>query len=238
MSWRRNKMFHTFNMGAVTVLLTTFVVFFVMISSSKASTCTEYQGGVSSGGVHRYICCNNCGESNPSCDGTTFQGGSNEPYCGGCGDNSFGGTARKSYDCNDCSTQAACAARANDAVFGYGDKPGLCWKWADSFSSCCEMAGNNKKRQAGIDINSTSFTFCGDGICRDDETPSSCPLDCCYQVNSDCTITSSCTPTCCGESSCCLEEDDGSEGATLHAFSFFSFFLIMLIVTLISATYL
>ena len=216
-------------MGAVTFLLTTFVVFFAMISSSKASTCTEYQGGVSSGGVHRYICCDNCGESNAYCDGRTWQGGSNEVYCGRCGRDSFGGTFRKRYMCQDCNTQVACATRANS---GYGDTPGFCWKWANSFSSCCQMAASNKKRQVVIDVNSTSFTFCGDGICQGDETPSSCPFDCCYQVNSNCTV-SGCTPTCCGELNCCLE-DDGSRGDTLYAFSFFSLLLIMFVVTLIT----
>ena len=225
-------MFHMFNMGAVTVLLTTFVVFFVMISSSKASTCTEYQGGVSSGGVHRYICCDNCGESNPYCDGRTWQGGSKVVYCGTCGIDSFGGKFRKSYMCQDCNTQVACARKASR---GLGDIKGLCWRWAHKFGECCKKALRFKKRQAVIDINSTSFIFCGDGICQDDETPTSCPFDCCYQVNSNCTV-SGCTPTCCGESSCCLEDDDGSGAATLHALSSlstFSLLLIMFFVTFI-----
>ena len=222
-------------MGAVTNVFTTAVVFFAVISSSQASTCTEYQGGKSTifgHQVHWYTCCNNCRESNPYCNGITWQGGSSEEYCGNCGENTFGGRYEKQYNCQDCDTQEGCRINAND-----WDWPLLCWKWANSFSGCCKKATRSKKRQEVIDVNSTSFTFCGDTICQDDESPTSCPLDCCYQVNSNCTV-SGCTPTCCGESSCCLEdddleEDDGSRGAILHAFSFFSLLLIMLIATLI-----
>ena len=200
-------MFRMFKMEAVTVLLTTFVVFFVMISSSKASTCTVYKGGIFP--LHRYICCNNCGEDDTSCDGRTWQGGSNEVYCGNCGMDTFGGKAWKNFMCLNCNTQVACATRA-DGWFGILDIKGLCWKWASSFESCCQKAvGKNKNNLQVIDINSTSFTFCGDGICQDDETSTSCPLDCCYQVNSNCPV-SGCTPTCCGESSCCLEDGSGS----------------------------
>lgn len=50
---------------------------------------------------------------------------------------------------------------------------------------------------------------CGDGLCNNNETVSSCPLDCCPTVNPLCANNSATcnTPICCGDSSCCLNND-------------------------------
>ena len=56
------------------------------------------------------------------------------------------------------------------------------------------------------------MTFCGDGVCEAEETAEMCPMDCCYRVNSVCTLKEGeCTPECCGEPSCCLS---GAENST------------------------
>ena len=56
------------------------------------------------------------------------------------------------------------------------------------------------------------MTFCGDGVCEAEETAEMCPMDCCYRVNSVCTLKEGeCTPECCGEPSCCL---GGAENST------------------------
>ena len=61
----------------------------------SASTCNVYMGGKLVipiyGPVHRYTCCNNCQETNPTCDGKTYQGGSTGSYCGRCGQSTGGG---------------------------------------------------------------------------------------------------------------------------------------------------
>lgn len=41
--------------------------------------------------IHDYICCNNCDQPNPTCDGRTYQGGSDGDYCGKCGEDISGG---------------------------------------------------------------------------------------------------------------------------------------------------
>ena len=66
------------------------------------------------------------------------------------------------------------------------------------------------KRQANVMI-----TFCGDGNCTASkgETPSSCPIDCCYKVNSTCSnILTQCTPSCCQNPSCCAQSEASESG--------------------------
>ena len=93
-------------MSGVTILLITIVA----ISSCQASTCREYYGGKK--GIHWYNCCDNCGESNPCCDGRTWQGGSSGAYCGTCGKNSFGGKPWSTfYNCVNCDSQEKCAKK-------------------------------------------------------------------------------------------------------------------------------
>lgn len=205
-------------MSGVMIILITLVA----ISSCQASTCREYYGGRKV--VHWYNCCDNCGESNPYCDGRTWQGGSSVEYCGSCGRNSFGGEPSSTiYDCVNCDTQEKCAKKVS-----LNNVPGLCWRWSNGFMECCKKAARySNKKQVLVDISSNNFTFCGDGICQNDETPASCPSDCCYQVNSNCT-NSGCTPTCCGESSCCLNENtSGTASPNNLSFSFLIFMIFL-----------
>ena len=155
-----------------------------------------YTGGIS--GLHHWACCNNCNDpSFTDCDGTTWDGGSNEEYCSTCGQNTGGGRVKYYFNCGSCSTQQACSRRCSG-----NDFPGLCWRWLDCFKGCC-LASATQPRQNKVQV--SELSFCGDGTCSKSETPDSCPPDCCYQINGKaCGSTSSNSSLCCGETGCCL----------------------------------
>ena len=68
-------------------------------------------------------------------------------------------------------------------------------RWLDCFKDCCVTNSPQKKREA---------SRCGDGTCSGNETSSSCPIDCCYLVNTACiSYAGECTPQCCRNSKCC-----------------------------------
>ena len=164
----------------------------------NSATCEAYQGGTSTFfGLepHRYICCDNCNDWDTSCNGQTYQGGSSESYCSSCGETSLSGSKYlSSFDCPNCASQSSCDFSCEDY-----DWPGGCWLWILCFKRCCRDAFFTGKR----DIK--GMKFCGDSICEEGETAESCPMDCCYKVNSACTIKKGeCTPECCGAPTCCL----------------------------------
>ena len=170
--------------------------------------CTGYYAGGQST-VHHWACCNNCNDPTPNtCDGTTWQGGSSISYCGQCGQNTGGGRDKYYFNCGGCDEQQMCDTRCTNEGLSI---PGLCWKWLDCFKGCCnEMNTLRRKRQANVMI-----TFCGDGNCTASkgETPSSCPIDCCYKVNSTCSnILTQCTPSCCQNPSCCAQSEASESG--------------------------
>ncbi len=187
--------------------VTVLVILGLEMDECQGSTCKAYMGGKSAilgWEVHRYACCNNCNETDPYCDGTTWQGGSTEPYCGNCGRDALGGKLLSCFQCCDCDTQTKCAGRANGWNFRIG-----CWKWLSCFKSCCKKMAKKCGRNCHMDT-----TYCGDGVCQSNETPTNCPLDCCYQVNSTCvTDPTMCTPECCGEPSCCADIGISGQGS-------------------------
>ena len=170
----------------------------IMTTPSLCSTCSEYFGG--QWYIHWYNCCNNCDEDSTYCDGWTWQGGSKVQYCGSCGENSFSrGKLLRQYECVSCDVQTNCTELIRK--FNY---PGLCWRWSMAFRGCCKKAANSEI-QDGYQIRKEVFTFCGDGVCQEDESTATCPLDCCHLTNENCSPTdTSCSPTCCGDSKCCL----------------------------------
>ena len=172
------------------------------IGAHSPAFCTGYYtGGVSR--VHHWACCNNCNDStSQSCDGTTWQGGSSISYCGQCGQNTGGGREKYYFNCGSCDDQNSCSNFCNSKLLGIITNPGFCWMWLDCFKGCCLRTATQPRNKRDI----SQLSFCGDTICSENETPSSCPMDCCYQVNSNnCTITSegSCIPQCCQLSTCC-----------------------------------
>ena len=164
----------------------------------NSATCNAYQGGRSTifgTQVHRYACCNNCYDLDSSCAGTTYQGGSDEDYCNHCGTSWWSGTRYlRNFNCPNCDSQSSCKSSCSHWNWPLG-----CWCWLNCFIGCCGRANSNGKRDV------TQMTFCGDGVCEDGETVETCPMDCCYRVNSACTLKEGgCTPECCGEPTCCL----------------------------------
>ena len=105
------------------------------------------------------------------------------------------------YYCKNSSKQEQCEQICNQDDIS-------CWKWSECFKGCCIDSAAGKKR---------SLAFCGDGSCNASEHPHSCPIDCCYQVNSTCVNDIGvCTPPCCQTQQCCLESDpDGLNGGEI-----------------------
>lgn len=168
---------------------------------ATAAVCTRYQGGISTffgREVHRYACCNNCGDSDTSCDSQTYHGGSNQDYCGSCGSSSWPSSSRMgSFSCEGCSEQNSC-----DSNCWYWDWPLGCWCWVNCFQRCCARAYSRGKRSIA------EMEFCGNGVCSEEETVANCPMDCCQQINTACTLRKGeCIPECCGEPSCCMGVD-------------------------------
>lgn len=159
------------------------------IGANSPAFCTGYYTGGTSG-VHHWACCDNCNDADSSCSGRTWQGGSSISYCGNCGQQNAaaGGRVKYPFNCGSCSKQIECERQCSSGVRSF---PGLCWSWLDCFKGCC--------------LGSTSeSTFCGDGSCSGSETPTSCPVDCCYQVNDMCPSGSAqCAPLCCQAPTCC-----------------------------------
>lgn len=179
--------------------------------------CTGYYtGGTSS--LHHWACCNNCNDSSSrSCDGYTWQGGTKSSYCGACGQSTGGGRVKNYFNCGSCSYQKACEKICNRMV---STRPGFCWKWLECFKGCCfsiaqqpdDISKENRTKTGTI------VTFCGDGTCDDGtETSSTCPIDCCSQINATCVSdTQVCTPACCQTPDCCTNSFDNTSSAT-HA---------------------
>ena len=156
--------------------------------------CTaRYRGGDSF--VHHYVCCNNCNNTDTTCDGATYQGGSDGDYCGHCGKPLGGGLTKWYFNCHNCGIQHHCKLKCNELV---STLPGLCWKWVNCFKGCCENSSPDPL------LTATDQGFCGDMVCQENETVASCPSDCCYQVNDKCLNGGECSPPCCQETSCCL----------------------------------
>ena len=176
---------------------------------NKPAFCTAYYLGGTSG-VHQYACCNNCNDSNPNtCDGHTYEGGSSGDYCDPCGVPVGGGLQKYLFNCDNCESQAACSKKCSSSL---GTLPGLCWRWIDCFKGCCVTASSLRQsvtKSRTIDM--SQVEFCGDGVCSFPETPSTCPGDCCYQLNSTCTTApGKCVPACCQMESCCVAHPNGT----------------------------
>ena len=170
---------------------------------SKPSYCTQYDNGGTSG-VHFFTCCNNCADSDSSCDGGTYQGGGRtDAYCGKCGVNSPLGGGRITYrfNCDSCTQQRECERMCNSEWFGLTKViPGLCPRWAGCFRGCCVEATEQARRKRQT---SETFEFCGDFKCQNGENHTSCPVDCCPVVNpSECSDL--CSPDCCLHPQCCV----------------------------------
>ena len=154
-----------------------------------------------------------------SCNDYTYEGGSSSGYCNSCGVSTGGGLVKYYFNCGSCLVQSHCEAVCNQ-ITGLR-LPGFCWKWVNCFRGCCEatirgstdwkylqlIQNQLKKGQSESDSRDHLLVdFCGDSNCSAGEDHSSCPADCCYQINSTCSrYPSVCTDDCCQWPSCCLE---------------------------------
>lgn len=195
--------------------------------SHDPAFCTAYYLAGSTQ-VHHYACCNNCNNDTSTsaaahqdlCDSHTYEGGSTAEYCDSCGVSTGGGLVKYYFNCGSCQTQTQCEAVCNHTT---GLRlPGFCWKWVNCFKGCCVAAmkamaekdhqrsrSELKKRYSEADYGvTTSMEFCGDGHCSESEDHLSCPADCCYLINKDCSnVPSECTSDCCQQDSCCLNKN-------------------------------
>ena len=124
------------------------------------------------------------------------------------------------YYCKNSSKQEQCEQICNQDEIS-------CWKQLECFKGCCVDHAAGRKR---------SLTFCGDGSCNGSEHPHSCPIDCCYQINSTCVNDIGvCTPTCCRTQQCCLESDpDGLNGGKITYYYYIVVFFVAVVSVIIS----
>ncbi len=165
-------------------LVLTVAVLTLCVLHVNSAKCKKYQGGTSTIPlvgiqVHGYACCNNCNDEDDSYTGHTYDGGSPNDYCDECGTSSWSGRRYLGdFQCPNCDSQNTCKSLCK--IWKW---PDCCWCWMSCFGGCCDNAISSGKR----DI--TEVTFCGDGACEDAaETAESCPMDCCYQVNTVCIL--------------------------------------------------
>lgn len=175
------------------------------IRDSEPAVCRQYDhGGVS--GVHFYACCNNCNDSDTSCDGDTYQGGgTTDNLCGTCGDRIPSQQSSRhtyTFNCGSCSQQRQCRDYCNTQYPLAKSTPGLCPKWIGCFRGCCLSVDPSFRGKRSDTDN--QMLFCGDNICSDGETTDTCPLDCCPVVNPEGCPSDECTSNCCMGTSCCL----------------------------------
>eukprot|EP00058_Branchiostoma_floridae_P027173 XP_002612664.1 hypothetical protein BRAFLDRAFT_78705 [Branchiostoma floridae] len=182
-------------------------------------------GGTSK--VHFYVCCNNCNEQggNPTCDRTTYQGASSGQYCGHCGADEGNGKWDLNYfRCGGCAGQSQVEDKCNKKypwVF-----PGTCWVWSSCFQHRCKKLAQLKARGS---LDADEESFCGDGRCGPDETPATCPYDCCPERNpATCGRTNgTCPPACCDQPGCCVTSGspnmEGGRAAVLAAISLLAY---------------
>ena len=202
--------------------------------------CQNYcKGGTT--GFHFYTCCNNLDESSDEvCNWRTWQGVTKEykngKYCGyggsnepvgipnvhiGCKNYNFGSS---SYGCGGCSGQLATQRKCDK----WNEVPLTCWWFQSCFSEQCKVY--QSFASSALYESSENENLCGNGLCDNDESVESCPMDCCQTVNQQCNYTAahqnltydfgnisffnmsnatnatnaSCVvPICCSTSSCC-----------------------------------
>lgn len=105
------------------------------IGSKFPAFCTGYYIGGKTG-LHHWICCDNCHDQEVNtCDGITWQGGSDLDYCDACGKNTGNGRVKYYFNCGSCTEQQRCRKECSSPI--WLTRPGLCWKWADCFRDCC-----------------------------------------------------------------------------------------------------
>lgn len=121
------------------------------VRTSRTSVCRQYDHG-STSGVHFYACCDNCRDSDTSCNGDTYQGGGTTlNLCSECGNRAASEQSSRltyTFNCGGCSQQHRCKQHCDDEYPLAKVLPGLCPKWIGCFRGCCLRANpaNRGKR--------------------------------------------------------------------------------------------
>ena len=120
------------------------------------------------------------------------------------------------FNCGDCDCQKACHSSCNTKIgmLLAGKSSDSCGEWLDCFRGCClEADKQNRERNPSRKRQDTApnlDVFCGDNVCNSTESSTSCPEDCCQNVNSQvCTPKANvCLLECCSESNCCIMQSN------------------------------
>ena len=114
----------------------------------RLSVCRQYDHGGQSN-IHFYACCDNCGDTDRSCDGHTYQGGGTyDDQCGKCGariPSERGSRLTYTFNCETCSHQRHCKKTCDTEYPISAVMPGLCPKWIGCFRACC-LSANPENR--------------------------------------------------------------------------------------------
>lgn len=109
-----------------------------IIDQASEGKCLAFQLAKGVGGkALQYVCCNNCGKADQSCDGTTYANGSTIHYCDTCGRNTVNSLKlSESFSCDGCygQTQTMYACKAQ-----YSEVPVACWLFWACFENECEQ---------------------------------------------------------------------------------------------------
>ena len=116
----------------------------------RPSVCRQYDHGGQSN-IHFYACCDNCGDTDRSCDGDTYQASATCTYdaqCGKCGariPSEHGSRLTYTFNCETCSHQRHCKKTCDTEYPISAVTPGLCRNWIGCFRACCLSANPNNR---------------------------------------------------------------------------------------------
>ena len=191
---------------------TGFIAIHLASAGDQASSgnCQSFKWGGTSG-LHWYTCCNNCNDTDKSCDGKTYQTASTDHYCGSCGTDIGPNKPRKwkgEFSCGLCPGQNSVQRKCTKSLRKVYEIPGFCWAFTRCFKDRCKKKYSTNL--ATYDAPDPCFTL----TCDDGESVQNCPTDCCYRINPEqCTwANNTCLPECCGETTCCHSSSAESLG--------------------------
>ncbi|XP_033098581.1 uncharacterized protein LOC117102429 [Anneissia japonica] len=169
------------------------------------SECHNFEWSISSITKY-YSCCNEENLQNGSTCTNRLNSTSSNFECNPFGKEIYKKNTTSEFNCGRCEGKKWAMEKCNSRWKLAGiDTTDGCWIWSACFKGACdaqEAAYLDEDKSVPQETN-----FCGDGFCikSTGETVDNCPIDCCPEVNSACSVTSEkCTEPCCNESGCCI----------------------------------
>ncbi|XP_072018657.1 uncharacterized protein [Amphiura filiformis] len=169
-----------------------------MFAIEPTTPSTECRNSVYSIGrylKYHYICCEETGQV-----GQPRQGGQGQkkkvPNLDCNPVNAFGTLNETFFNCS--GTEGQNNAREScDLRWGFLAED-TCWMWSTCYAGACQ------KEELSLG-SAVKEGFCGDGRCDHKENVEECAIDCCPEVNFECSVSNStCTDICCSEPGCCM----------------------------------